>query len=236
MTALLASLNPARSIGFFPEFQVALPLNYRKHTSDLAFDLPAYLDPSFRLEDFAAPPRFPAEAGAIASRIRDLLPPSMRVLAVHPETAINKMWPAERFVAVFDAFLAKHPEFVAMVISQGTQGLDGGRMAAGSSPAAGCRSRWRSISWPRPISFSEWIRACCMSQTFSTCPGSPSLVRLAAASSISGSVHTVMSTATGRWIRSRSAASWRCWSLWSKSIGTVRGEAVETGGLRKIHR
>ena len=137
MTALLASLNPARSIGFFPEFQVALPLNYRKHTSDLAFDLPAYLDPSLRLEDFAAPPRFPAEAGAIASRIRDLLSPSMRVLAVHPETAINKMWPPERFVADFDAFLAKHPEFVAMVISQGTQGLDGGRYGSRVIPCAG---------------------------------------------------------------------------------------------------
>ena len=221
--ALLASLNPARSIGFFPEFQVALPLNYRKRTSDLAFDLPGYLDPSPRLEDFAAPPRFPVEAGAIASRIRDLLPPSMQVLAVHLETAVNKVRPAERFVAVLDAFLAKHPEFTAMVISQGTQGLDGGRYGSRVIPCAGLPLAV-ALHLVAQADLFLGVDSCMLHVAdFFHVPG---VALFGATSSYEfgfrlGPHRHV--NGNGAMDTIRSAVSWTCWSPWSKSTCTDSG-------------
>jgi ADP-heptose:LPS heptosyltransferase len=127
LTSLRRRLAPEVSVGFFPDYDVALPLDYSKHSSDLAFSLPRYLDPSLRLEDFAAPPNFPPEAERRAERIRGLIPLGTRVLVVHADTAEAKMWPAERFVAVLDAFLERRPDFVTLVVGRRRLPLDAGR-------------------------------------------------------------------------------------------------------------
>jgi ADP-heptose:LPS heptosyltransferase len=128
LTLLRQQLAPKTSIGFFPDYNVVLPLDYGRHSSDLAFSLPRYLHPSLRLEDFAAPPEFPPDAQRRAERIRGLIPPEARVLVVHADTAEAKMWRAERFVAVLDAFLERHPDFVVLVVGWRPQPLDGGRL------------------------------------------------------------------------------------------------------------
>lgn len=127
LTLLQRQLAPETSIGFFPGYDVVLPLDYGKHSSDLAFSLPRYLDPSLQLEDFAAPPEFPPEAQRRADRIRGMIPPGMRVLVAHADTGEGKMWRAERFVAVLDAFLEGRPDFVVLVVGWSPQPLDGGR-------------------------------------------------------------------------------------------------------------
>ena len=126
LTLLRRQLDPKVSVGFFPDYDIVLPLDYSRHSSELAFSIPRHLDPSLRLEDFAAPPEFPPEAQHRAERIRELIPPGMRVLVVHADTDEAKMWRAERFVAVLDAFLERRPDFVVLVVGRKRLPLDAG--------------------------------------------------------------------------------------------------------------
>lgn len=127
VTLLLELLSPAESVGFFPDFRVVLPRDSDKHSADLAFDVPRRLSPILRLEDFAAPPVFPAKAHQLARQIRAFVPAGARMLVVHADTKPEKMWPAGRFVAVLDEFLGRHPEFIAFVVGSGGLPLDAGR-------------------------------------------------------------------------------------------------------------
>ena len=124
---LLALLSPAASVGFFPSFQIVLPRVPDKHSADLAFDVTQRLKPSSRLEDFAAPPVFPSKAHQLARQMRGLVPAGARVLVVHADTKPEKMWPAERFVAVLDEFLEHHPDFITFVVGSCRLPLDAGR-------------------------------------------------------------------------------------------------------------
>lgn len=121
MKGLLDRVSPTTSVGFFPDFDVVLPRNHDKHSSELAFDVPRIIQPSLRLDDYAEPPRFSPEAEREVRRLRSLVPTSWRrMLAVHTDTLPEKMWELEGFLAVLDAFLQRHPDF--MVFSVGTSG------------------------------------------------------------------------------------------------------------------
>lgn len=124
---LLALLSPAASVGFFPGFTVTLPRAADKHSADLVFDVPQRLKPSLRLEDFAAPPAFPSQAHQLARKMKGLLPAGARMLLVHADTKPEKMWPAERFVAVLDDFLERHRDFITVVVGAKRLPLDAGR-------------------------------------------------------------------------------------------------------------
>jgi len=127
LMALLLHLKPAVSIGFFPDFDIALPRDYSKHSADLAFDLPKCLNSSLHLEDYAAPPHFPLVAWQKARHLRGLMQDSLRVLAIHTETVSEKVWPYDRFVAALDTFLERHTDFLAFAVGCAHQPLDVGR-------------------------------------------------------------------------------------------------------------
>lgn len=112
------------SIGFHEPFGVVLERDFSKHSSELAFDVPRRLDPSLRLDDFGAPPEWPGRFAREADGILAELPPGARVLAVHTDTEERKMWPAGRFAELLDRFLARHPDFVALDVSEQDLGLD----------------------------------------------------------------------------------------------------------------
>jgi hypothetical protein len=134
---LLARLAPRCSVGFFSEFDVAVRLDFGKHSAELAFDIPRALDASLRLDDFAAPPVFGARLVEQARRVRRMLPPGLRVLAVHADTAAEKMWPRERFLRLLDLFLGRRPEFLALVLGSEDLRLDAGRHGDRVIPAYG---------------------------------------------------------------------------------------------------
>ncbi|HEX5707814.1 MAG TPA: radical SAM protein [Pyrinomonadaceae bacterium] len=127
LKSFVKRLAPKVTVGFFNNYDIALPLDYDRHSADLAFSLPRYLDPSLRFEDFAEPPAFPVEAQSGAGRMLDSLPPGARVLVVHADTVEEKMWSAAKFVAVLDTFLERHPNFIALVVGGEPQPLDTGR-------------------------------------------------------------------------------------------------------------
>jgi ADP-heptose:LPS heptosyltransferase len=113
---LVTLLSPAPSVGFSPAFQVALAASSEQHAADSAFAVPAYLDPSLRLDDFALPPPLPARAHL---RIRQFLKsaaPGKRILAVHKETQAEKTWPRDRLSKLAIAFLKRHPDFAIFIL------------------------------------------------------------------------------------------------------------------------
>ena len=121
---LLHAWQPAGSMGFFADFKTHIPLNFGKHTCDLAFDLPQTLNPNYRLEDFAAPPSFSPEAWTHAKTIRGHLPPKSQVLAIHADTLEEKMWPAQNFRGLLDRVLAKAADLYAFVVGVKPLALD----------------------------------------------------------------------------------------------------------------
>lgn len=135
--ALLERLSPASSIGFYSAFQVELPLNLEKHSSDLAFDIPLYLQPSLRVEDFASPPSFSEDVWRRVRALKAAVPAPIKLLAIHAETSPEKLWPVERFVSLLDAFLDRHPDFVVAAVGLRDSGLGEGRHGARVFPCYG---------------------------------------------------------------------------------------------------
>jgi ADP-heptose:LPS heptosyltransferase len=124
---LAAFVWPALSIGLSRAFQVVLADSPNMHAFDSAFSVPAYLNPSLQIGDFAFPPRLPAR---VAPRIREFLTavaPGKRILAVHNETKVEKVWPVERLSNFASAFLERHLDFVIFILDLRNPGIEAGR-------------------------------------------------------------------------------------------------------------
>lgn len=134
---LLNRFNAKDSIGFSAPFDIHLPLDFRKHACDLAFDLPRRLDDSLHFEEYCAPLRLRPHARQLAKRIRGLISPGRRTLVVHADTGANKMWPSDRLVDLLDHFLDNHQDFVALLVGGMAQPLDCGRNAQRVVPCYG---------------------------------------------------------------------------------------------------
>lgn len=113
---LIRVSGPGFSVGFGPGFDVSLARDYGKHSAELAFDLPRFLDPSLEIDAFAAPLRFDQGVRRRTRRLLAPLPTGARILAVHADTLREKMWPSERMTEVIDRFLADHRDFVVFVV------------------------------------------------------------------------------------------------------------------------
>ena len=123
---LIDRLSPTRSVGFAHGFEVTLPLDFNRHSVEPAFDIPRYLDPSLRIEDFATPvfaPKYQRQA----RELRKAVPQGFRILAVHAETKPQKMWPASRFTTLLHLFLDRHPDFLAFVVGGKNLSLEAGQ-------------------------------------------------------------------------------------------------------------
>lgn len=134
---LIELASPVQSVGFFSPFHTILPLDFDKHSADLAFDVVRFLDSSLRLEDFAAPPLFPRRFIEGARRIRKSMPSNMRVLAVHADTSGEKMWSCNKLINLLDDFLSNHPDFLVLVVGKKELQLDTGRLGHRVVPCYG---------------------------------------------------------------------------------------------------
>lgn len=134
---LLAAFQPVCSLGFFDDFSITLPLDFRKHAADLSFDLPRAIDPRLTLEEFSWPPAIAREEIAYARSMRNAIGASYRILVVHADTGEEKMWMADRFVRVLDWFLERHPEFFVLLVGGEAQPLDRGAFGHRVAPGYG---------------------------------------------------------------------------------------------------
>ena len=110
--ALAMRSRAQTTIGFFPWYDWRLE---QEGLHDIArlFALALPFAPRERLLNFARPPRVPP-------RTRDLrvslVPRSHRLLVVHADTRVEKMWPRERYDAVLSAFLAANDGWCVAVL------------------------------------------------------------------------------------------------------------------------
>lgn len=121
---LLDKLKPEVSIGFFPNYRVYLPLDFNKHSADLAFDIVRCVAPDYQFDDFAGPLIYPEGDWDKTRRITELLSPGTRVLAVHADTDPTKMWSPTCLTRALDLFLDQHPDFVVLLVGSSAPSLD----------------------------------------------------------------------------------------------------------------
>lgn len=122
---LLARIRPRRSVGFFPVFDVPLPLDFSKHSAELAFDIPRALGSVATLLSCSYPLQLPTWARDSARRILRRLPPSAPVLTVHSDTIAEKMWDAARLNSSLSSFLSDNPSVFALVVGSREADLTG---------------------------------------------------------------------------------------------------------------
>lgn len=134
---LLEYLRPSHSLGFSDAFSITAPVDFTKHAADLAFDIPQTLRKDLSFDDFAYPPCLPEDAQSKAESIRAEIGSSFRILVVHADTGPNKMWDADRWVKVLDAFLAAHSDFVVLLVGRAPQPLDTGQLGHRVIPCYG---------------------------------------------------------------------------------------------------
>lgn len=125
--ALLRFFPSAVSIGFYPKFSLPVARNSQKHAVDRAFDVVQQIEPSLNIEDFSQPVELPSWEMENARFIRSRVPGSARVLGVHTQTVMGKMWSPSKFVSVIDKFIDRHPDYVAFIFDQERFGLDSGK-------------------------------------------------------------------------------------------------------------
>lgn len=109
-------LDAQGAIGFFPDYQTHLPRDYGKHTAHLNFDVVHHFNPDLRLEDFLAPPRLPPQDLARAASILKHIPNDHHILAVHADTAREKMWVDDHYANVLRPFLERFPKTYVLVV------------------------------------------------------------------------------------------------------------------------
>lgn len=139
---LLELLRPKWSIGYDPEFDEPLELDYRKHNADLGFDLVHRLNPALRIEDFATPPLLDPEAVAFVVKLLGRLPRDHRLIVLHGESKADKIWPCERFVSVLDHLLMTSPRTWVIDVAYNRSSHDAGSLGNRVIPAPGLPMRY----------------------------------------------------------------------------------------------
>jgi ADP-heptose:LPS heptosyltransferase len=122
--SLRAAIGQRISVGFFRDYSIHVPLNFGKHSVDLAFDLARVLDPDTNIEDYTAPPRFRTRALAWVDEVKSFLPVGSRILAVHPDSSSDKMWNIDKLRMALKAFLRARDDFFVFVVGYDPPTLD----------------------------------------------------------------------------------------------------------------
>jgi ADP-heptose:LPS heptosyltransferase len=123
VSELIKRFPEAASVGFFPEFYLAVQCDYEGHAMDMAFAVPAALNSTLKLANFSQPPAISIQAAMIAQEFRERYMGSHPMLFVHADTKPEKCWKPENFVRVLRDFLREFPEFKAVVVDGGENGI-----------------------------------------------------------------------------------------------------------------
>jgi ADP-heptose:LPS heptosyltransferase len=117
LSYLIERLRPSKTIGFFTEYDVAVPRDYTKHSAQLSFDAVRVIEPDCSFYEYADPPLYPAKSTELAEGVRKSLRKGTRILSVHPETVPEKIWDLNRLAAVLDNAFSSHPDLLVLLIS-----------------------------------------------------------------------------------------------------------------------
>lgn len=109
-------LKPSLSVGFSPEYDVHVPLQFDCHSALLMFRAIQAVAPSRNFFDFAGPVELPPQSVELARQIT-CLAEGTKIVAVHTETLVEKLWPSERWSACLETFLADRGDFLAIDVN-----------------------------------------------------------------------------------------------------------------------
>ena len=114
MSRLLTKLRTDFRVGFDEAFDLEIPLDFTKHTMDLAFDTVKPFNPQERLERHVQPPRFAPQHEALASSIAGQLSHAPLVVGIHGDTLERKMWGPAKFSRLLRWLWATEPDCVVL--------------------------------------------------------------------------------------------------------------------------
>lgn len=134
---LLKLLDPEMTIGFHDAFKRAVARDNEKHMADVAFDIPLAFDSSLNIDDFSQPFHIHDKYIDIANDILKWVPDGKRVLTLHADTYWDKRWATENWTSTLDQFLAKHPEYIVLVVGQRDFEIDTGKLGDKVVPCYG---------------------------------------------------------------------------------------------------
>jgi hypothetical protein len=102
------------------------PIGPGEHVADYSFRLAKLFDPHLDINRFVS---LPEPSLAVAKRVEQLvglLPPHRQLLGIHTLTRKDKQWDRDKFKELLTSFLLRHDDFVAVVLDQLDDDLDGG--------------------------------------------------------------------------------------------------------------
>ena len=126
---LLSNFPALKSVGFFRNFRNHLRCDYYGHAIDMAFAIPASLNPALKIADYSKPPSLSDESLSIAQEFKSRYVGRQRLIYVHTDTRPEKSWPRERFRRVLDGFLGEFPDFTALVVDIRGEGFEPGQFS-----------------------------------------------------------------------------------------------------------
>lgn len=112
---LINKLNPDISFGFFENFDYQVDLNYKKHTSDLSFDFIKVFEPDWEFLNYVSPLNFPPFAFEQIHQLLEVIPQKFKILSVHADTLVKKMWSIEKFKKVLEKVLDENQNLIAFL-------------------------------------------------------------------------------------------------------------------------
>jgi len=144
----LAQIMRAKvSIGFGPGFTIAVEPNATRHSVEQIFELATYCRPGLTPNAYVGNCRFPDEALSFVRALRRDLPHRARIVTVHADGALGRMWEPRRFRNALNRFLSAHEDCYAFLV--------GGR-----SPFAHCADHLRIIPcYGIPVAWSSALVA-----------------------------------------------------------------------------
>jgi len=121
---LLNHISASHTVGFFPGFDSQVPLDFSKHSSDLAFDIARCLAPNFEMEAFSQHPQPAGRHVELANSLRTHLPCDAKIIVVHGETKPEKMWDDTKFIEIIRWLLNKNPRIFVFDLGLNSIGGD----------------------------------------------------------------------------------------------------------------
>lgn len=118
LNGLVDRLRPARSYGLGRGFDVNLPLDYRKNSVELGFDVVRAIFADAEIGDYRVALSFDDDCERKVALLFDSIASAgyRRVLAVHTESLAGKQWSAARFRDVLCATLERCEDAVAVLV------------------------------------------------------------------------------------------------------------------------
>jgi ADP-heptose:LPS heptosyltransferase len=124
VSALLTCLAPAMSVGFHPAYRIGLQPDLALHQVDQIFSICRVFGIAAPPEAHAGPFALPEASIEFATDVRQALG-DMKMLLIHGETKPDKSWPIDQMNRVVTAFLAAHPDYVALGLAKRPEQLAG---------------------------------------------------------------------------------------------------------------